>query len=108
VAFLLFHIVFFQAWAIEDWAITDRHWMRNAEQIADMAQSEYVWNLYIRSKLFLCGASNAEILNEARSILQNKLMLFADYHPELERINKALERLKLRIRSFAAYRETDA
>ena len=76
-------------------AITKRLWMRNAEQIAEIAQSEHVWNLFVRSGLFAHAASNAEAVNEARSILQNKMMRLAKGHPERERTDKALERLKL-------------
>jgi hypothetical protein len=67
--------------------------MRNAEQIAEIAQSDYFWNLFVRSKLFVHAAPNADVLNEACTILQNRLNLFPKGHPEHERKEKALERL---------------
>jgi hypothetical protein len=67
--------------------------MKNAEQIAEIAQSEHFWDLFVRSKLFVHAATNPEILDEARDILKNKLIQFAVGHPERERKEKALERL---------------
>ena len=67
--------------------------MQNAEQIAEIAQSEHVWNLYVRSSLFPNRISSGKILDEARGILRNKLELSASCLTECERTKKALERL---------------
>jgi len=67
--------------------------LRNAEQIAEIAQSEHIWNAFVRSELFVHAAPNAEVLNEACHILKKKLTRFAEGHPERERKEKALERL---------------
>jgi hypothetical protein len=69
--------------------------MNNAEQIAAIAQSEQIWDVFLRSELFVDAAPNREVLNEARSILQNKLTRLSKGHPERKRTEKALERLKL-------------
>jgi hypothetical protein len=52
--------------------------MRNAEQIAQIAQSEHIWNL--------CAVTR-----------------FAKDHPERQRKEKALERLKLQRRSYPGF-----
>jgi hypothetical protein len=75
--------------------------VRNAEQIAGIAQSEHIWNFFVRSKLFAHAAPNAEVLKEARSILENKLICFAEGHPERERKKQALQRLALAVKSPA-------
>ena len=64
--------------------------MRSAEQITEVAQSECVWDLYVRS-----GASDPEALNEARRILETKSVAFASCHLERERVIKALERINV-------------
>jgi hypothetical protein len=73
--------------------------VRNAEQIAEIAQSEHIWNSFVRSELFVHAAPNAEVLNEACHILKKKLTRFAEGHPERERKEKALERLTLVIKN---------
>ena len=69
--------------------------MQNAEQIAEIAQSEHVWNLYVRSGLFPHRISSGKILDEARGILRNKLELSASCLTGCERTKKALERLNV-------------
>jgi len=73
--------------------------VRNAEQIAEIAQSEHIWNSFVRSELFAHAAPNPEVLNEACRILEKKLIRFAEDHPEHERKEKALERLTLAIKN---------
>jgi hypothetical protein len=70
--------------------------VRNAEQIAEIAQSESIWNSFVQSELFAHAAPNAEVLNEAYNILERKLIRFEEGHPDRERKEKALERLTLR------------
>ena len=70
--------------------------MKDAEQIAEIAQSEHIWNLFVRSKLFRHAVRDAGALAEARNILQGQLIRFAEGHPERDRKRKAMERLKLR------------
>jgi hypothetical protein len=69
--------------------------MRSAEQITEVAQSEYVWDLYVRSGISRSGASDLDALNEARRILETKSMAFANCHLERERVIKALERINV-------------
>jgi hypothetical protein len=69
--------------------------MRQAEQITEVAQSEYVWDLYVRSGILRSGASNPDTLNEARRILETKSTAFANCHLERERVIKALERINV-------------
>ena len=64
--------------------------MRSAEQITEVAQSEYVWGLYVRN-----GGSDLDALNEARRILETKSVAFANCHLERERVIKALERINV-------------
>ena len=68
--------------------------MRNVEQIAQIAQSDYIWELFVRSELFVHAAPNAAVLDEACTILRNRLNRLAQDHPERKRQEKALERLK--------------
>jgi hypothetical protein len=69
--------------------------MRWAEQITEVAQSEYVWDLYVRSGVLRSGASDTDALNEARRILETKSMAFANCRLERERVIRALERIKV-------------
>jgi hypothetical protein len=69
--------------------------MNNAEQIAAIAQSELVWDIFVQSELFANAAPNRDVINEARSIVQNKLTRLSEGHPERQRAEEALERLKL-------------
>jgi hypothetical protein len=69
--------------------------MRIAEQIAEIAQSEFVWNLYVESELFSHRGLSGEVLSEARSILHIKLKLSANCLTECERTEKALQRLEI-------------
>jgi hypothetical protein len=69
--------------------------MRSAEQITEVAQSEYVWDLYVRSGILRSGASDPDALNEARSTLETKSVAFANCHLERERVIKALERINV-------------
>ena len=69
--------------------------MRSAEQITEVAQSEYVWDLYVRSGISRSGASDLDALNEARRILETKSVAFANCHLERERVIKALERINV-------------
>ena len=69
--------------------------MRSAEQITEVAQSEYVWGLYVRSGILQSGASDPDALNEARRILETKSVAFANCHLERERVIKALERINV-------------
>jgi len=42
--------------------------MNNAEQIAAIAQSELVWDIFVQSELFADATPNRDVINEARSI----------------------------------------
>jgi len=76
--------------------------MRNAEQIAEIAQSEHVWTLFVGSELFVHAAPNADVLNEAQGILERQLNRLEENHPERRRKEKALERLRQKIRSYTS------
>jgi hypothetical protein len=78
--------------------------VRNAEQIAEIAQSESIWNAFVQSELFAHAAPNAEVLNEAYHILEKKLIHFEEGHPNRERKEKALARLTLAMRNPALSR----
>lgn len=69
--------------------------MRWAEQITEVAQSEYVWDLYVRSGILRSGVSDPDALNEARRILETKSIAFANCRLERERVIKALARIKV-------------
>jgi len=75
--------------------------VRNAEQIAEIAQSESIWNSFVQSELFAHAAPNAEVLNEACNILEKKLIRFEEGHPDRERKEKALARLALAMKNPA-------
>jgi hypothetical protein len=47
--------------------------------------------------LFVHAAANTEVLNDARKILEKKLIRFAEGHPERVRKERALERVTLAI-----------
>jgi hypothetical protein len=74
--------------------------MRNAQQVAEIAQSEHVWTLFEASELFVHAAPNAQVLNEARGILERQLNRLDEKHPERRRKEKALERLRQKLRSY--------
>ena len=67
---------------------------KNAKQITEIVQSEHIWNFFVRSKLFRHAAPNEAVLNEACNILENRLSHYSEGHPERERKEKAVERLK--------------
>jgi hypothetical protein len=69
--------------------------MRWAEQITEVAQSDYVWDLCVRSGVLRSDPSDADALNEARRILETKSMAFANCRLERERVIRALERIKV-------------
>jgi hypothetical protein len=69
--------------------------MKNAEQIAAIAQSEQIWDIFRESELFADAAPNREVISEARSIILSKLTRLSEGHPERRRAEKALERLNL-------------
>jgi hypothetical protein len=76
--------------------------MRNAEQIAEIAQSEHVWTLFVGSELFVHAAPNADVLNEAQGLIERQLNRLEENHPERCRKQKALERLRQKIRSYTS------
>ena len=83
-------------------ALTERRGMRNAEQIAEIAQSEPIWTLFVGSELFVHAAPNADVLSEAQAILERQLNRLDDNHPERGRKERALERLRQKIRSYTS------
>jgi hypothetical protein len=76
--------------------------MKNAEQIAEIAQSEHVWTLFVGSELFVHAAPNTDVLNEAQGILERQMNRLDKNHPEHRRKEKALERLRQKIRSYTS------
>jgi hypothetical protein len=75
--------------------------VRNAEQIAEIAQSEHIWKVFVQSELFVHAVPNPEVLNEACNILEKKLIRFAEGHPDRKRKEKALARLTLAMKNPA-------
>jgi hypothetical protein len=74
--------------------------MKNAEQIAEIAQSEHIWTLFVGSELFVHATPSADVLSEARDILERQLNRLDENHPERGRKERALERLRQEIRSY--------
>jgi hypothetical protein len=70
--------------------------MKAAEQIAEIAQSDHIWELFVRSKLFVHAAPNAAVLDEACAILRSRLNRMAENHQERARKEKALQRIAQR------------
>jgi hypothetical protein len=69
--------------------------MKDAQRIAKIAESAYIWNLFVESGLFAYATPTREVLEEARVILENDLKRLSENHPDLERKQKALQRLKI-------------
>ena len=47
--------------------------MQNAKQIAEIVQSEHIWNFFARSKLFTHAVPNEAVLNQARLLFARPL-----------------------------------
>jgi hypothetical protein len=82
----------------------ERTKMTNAEKICEIAQSEYVWNLFVQSGLFIKSEPTPDVLKRAQMMLEHKLGRLPEGHFNRERMEKALYQLEIRSKRLRCHK----
>jgi hypothetical protein len=68
--------------------------MKDAQKIAEIAQSAHIWDLFVSSGLFARARPSKETLEEAQNFLRTALGRRPDGHSERGRMPRACARLE--------------
>jgi len=68
--------------------------MKDAQKIVEIAQSAYIWDLFVSSGLFARARLSKETLEEAQNFLRTALRRRTEGYSERERMLRACARLE--------------